>query len=107
MNDEINRQLIDKAIHYDIAAMRRLLDAGADFNAIDPDEGSTFFSEAVYSGVSRDCVAEMLLLGASPNVAPSIGGTPLIYAVWHFDFVLVEMLLDSGADPNTPGYIEE
>ena len=107
MKHELNRQLVDAALHYDRDAMQRLLAAGADFNAVDPEEGTTPFSEALYNGVSQDCLHEMLQFGADPNVAPTIGGTPLIYAVWGLDFVLLQILLDRGADPNTPGFIDE
>jgi hypothetical protein len=83
-----------------------LLGAGADFNAVDS-EGTIPFSEALYHGVSRDCLYEMLQFGADPNVAPTIDGTPLIFAVWAFDFSLLQTLLEEGADPNTQGYINE
>ncbi len=107
MNKDTQKRLVDAAIHYDYDAMRQLLAEGADFNAVDPADGSTPFSEAIYFGVSHDCIADMLRLGAKPDVGPTIGGTPLIYAVWGLDFILIQMLLDAGADPNTPGYIDE
>jgi len=107
VNKDIKERLVEAAIHYDCDSMRQLLAEGADFNAVDPAEGTTPFSEAVYFGASRDCITDMLRLGAKPDVGPSIGGTPLIYAAWGLDFTLIEMLLDAGADPNTPGYIDE
>jgi len=107
MKHELNRQLVDAAIHCDRDAMQRLLAAGADFNAVDPDEGTTPFSEALSRGVSEDCLHEMLQFGADPNVAPTIGGTPLIFAVWALNFTLLQILLDRGAEPNTPGFIDD
>ena len=107
MKRNLNKQLIDAAIHYDFAAMKRLLAGGADFNALDPDEGDTIFTEAISHGASRDCIIDMIRLGANPNVPRAVGATPLILAVWALDLPLLQMLLDAGADLNTPGFIEE
>ena len=107
MKPDLNNQLTHAALHYDCDAMRQLLADGADFNAVDGEEGTTAFSEALYHGVSRDCLHTMLQLGANPNVASTKGGTPLIFAVWALDFPLLQTLLDAGADPNTIGYNDE
>jgi len=106
-NCNLHEELVDAAIHYDVPRMKALLAKGADFNAIDPEEGETAFTQVIYNGVSHDCVREMLRLGANADVPPSIGGTPLIYAVWSLDILLLTTLLDAGANPNTAGFLED
>jgi len=106
-SENLNEQLIDAAVHYDVEKMKTLLSKGADFNAVDSEEGTTAFAEAIATGVSHDCVFEMLSLGANADVQPTTGGTPLIFAVWKLDILLLKRLLEAGANPNTPGYLED
>jgi hypothetical protein len=107
VQSDLNRQLGDAIYHYDHEAIKRLLAAGADFNVVDPEEGTTPFSEALYHGLSRDCVSDVLQMGANPDVASTKGGTPLIFAVWQLDFPLLQALLEAGAKPNTLGYTDD
>ncbi len=80
-----------------IAVLRRLLEAGADFGATD-EAGNTALVYAVRGG---DAAAVSLLLeaGAPVNEGNREGATPLIEATFSPD--VLRLLLDAGADVNT------
>jgi pectate lyase len=81
----------------DCAAVRALLEDGADINAHD-DNGRTALHVAVLNG-DKDTAALLLEAGASPNVRGASGYTPLYYAVWKNDTKTTALLLANGADP--------
>lgn len=81
--------------------VRRLLAAGADPNGA-TDEGITPLMIAAQSG-DRDIVTELLRAGADVNRVASTGGTALHRAVgMSVNAVIVQDLLEAGADPNLP-----
>jgi ankyrin repeat protein len=90
----------------DLAAVRQLLDAGADVNAKEPDSifgsGDTVLMVSVYSGTktSIDVVQALLDAGADVNGADSGGTTALMKAAIIGDVHLARLLLEAGADVN-------
>ena len=91
--------LVDAARSGDLAAVRSLLNGGADPNAVAPD-GST----AVHWAVHRDSL-EMLnaLLGAGarPDRPTRYNVAPLTLAAENGNALLIERLLAAGADADT------
>lgn len=104
----------------DIAAIRSLVQAGADVNQTD-DQGGTALSWAARGGRAlgpHDCrdesadrpevIRALLALGAKPNMQDtrpdgfgrSSGWTPLFVALHHEQFESAAVLLEGGADPN-------
>lgn len=86
----------------DLAEMRRLLDGGADVNALDPN-GNTPLKYAS----AEPCLEAIRLLiarGADVNLADNRGFTPLHCAAGHGFYEealeMVEALIASGADVN-------
>ncbi len=82
----------------DSAELERLLDAGADVDAPEPD-GATALHWAVHDD---DLEAAGLLLeaGADASRANEIGATPLFLASINGNDAMIELLLEHGADPN-------
>jgi uncharacterized protein len=104
----------------DVAAIRQLVDEGADVNAVD-DMGATALHWAARGGhrpgphpcrvedpARPDVIAALLALGADPNVQDrrpkgfgrSSGWSPIFVAVDHGQFESARVLLEHGADPN-------
>jgi ankyrin repeat protein len=84
--------------------IKRLIEAGADPNAVDhshPDRRNCL----QYAVVKRDGQSVEILLeaGADVNAADIQGATPLIQAVRSADAKIVLTLLKAGADPNAKG----
>jgi ankyrin repeat protein len=89
--------LHDAAASGSEAAVRRLIDAGADPRAVD-DYGTTPLHLACRRG-SIGIARLLLAAGASPDAANSAGATPLHEAASTGDAILVRLLLDHGASP--------
>ncbi len=82
------------------AAMRLLLEAGADASIQDKWKQTPLISAA---GVSHNRPAVRLLLerGADTEIATPHGGTPLNYAAGWGDLPIINALLQKGANPNS------
>ncbi len=90
--------LVDAARHADAAAVRALLDGGADAAAAAVD-GTTALHWASYRDAAD--AAELLLgAGADANAATDLGVTPLWLACENGNAAMVGRLLRAGADPN-------
>lgn len=91
-------RLADAAEKRDSAALKKILEAGADANAAQVD-GTTALHWAVYH---EDEPAATLLLraGAKPNAVNRYGVPPLALACTNGNVRLVKLLLAAGADAN-------
>jgi ankyrin repeat protein len=104
----------------DIAAIREIVNGGADINSAD-DSGATALYWAARGGhplglhqchgedpARPEVIATLIELGADPNiqdrrpkgVGRSSGWTPLFVAMHHEQFKSAQVLLERGADPN-------
>ena len=92
--------LADAAKRADWAAVRTLLDAGADVDAREGD-GSTALHWASYRD-NREIAALLIRAGADVDAANDLGVTPLWAACENGSSAMVETLLGAGADPNVP-----
>ena len=91
-------RLADAAENGDTAAVRSLLDAGADVNSAQAD-GTTALHWAAYHDDSD--IAELLVRsGADVNAENAYGVPPLSLACTNRNTALVKLLLDVGADAN-------
>ena len=112
--------LQDAAWRGDVAAIKQLVDEGADVNALD-DMGATALYWAARGGHPLgphhcqseepgrpEVIAALIALGADPNIQDrrpkgfgrSSGWTPLFVALHHEQFTSARMMLEHGADPN-------
>jgi ankyrin repeat protein len=91
--------LADAAERQDTAAIRRLIEQGANPNVWQAD-GMTALHWAVYHD---DLETAKLLVGAKADakVANRYGVTPLAIACTNGNAAIVELLLEAGADPNS------
>jgi ankyrin repeat protein len=80
----------------DIAAVKRLLDAGASPNERDANGTPALMAATLYAGA--DCLKLLLDRGADPNGANSAGATPLMWAIPNL--AKVKLLVEHGADVN-------
>ncbi|XP_014679678.1 PREDICTED: putative ankyrin repeat protein RF_0381 [Priapulus caudatus] len=79
--------------------VRLLLEAGADPNVTETENGKTPLMEAAWEG--KEAVVQMLLShGADANAANSYGETSLHHAARSGQLDIVRLLLEAGADPN-------
>ena len=90
--------IVQAAKSGDKAALRALLQKGADVNAADAD-GSTALLWASYSD-ETESAGVLIRAGAKVNAATDLGVTPLWAASQNGSAPMVRMLLASGANPN-------
>ena len=90
--------LVTAAERGDQAAVRTLLQTGADLHAARAD-GLTALHAAVYAD-HLDVVDALLRAGAKAGAADRYGVTPLYLAAVNGSATMVRRLLDAGADPN-------
>jgi ankyrin repeat protein len=91
--------LADAAQQQDQAAISRLLEAGADIQAVQPD-GTTALHWAAYHD-DVPTAQRLVRAGAKVTAANRYGVTPLSLACTNGSAAMVELLLEAGADPNT------
>jgi hypothetical protein len=87
-----------KAAQPDYERIKALLDVGANFNEVDPEDGETVFSRFVED--HHHPITDFLSMGAKLSVPGHRGFHPLIYAVLGVNYGLLRTLLEHGADPN-------
>ena len=92
--------LADAARRGDWAAVRTLLEEGADVDAREGD-GSTALHWASYRD-DREAAARLIRAGADVDAANDLGVTPLWAACENGSSAMVEILLGAGADPDVP-----
>src|SRR3954466_14328942 len=80
----------------DLAALTRLLDAGAELDLRDA-RGYSPLMLAAYSG-SAEAVVLLLERGADPNTSDAAGNSVLMGAAFKGQLELVELLLNAGAN---------
>ena len=88
----------DAAMQSDNATLQRLIQQGADVNAIQSD-GATALHWAAYHG-DADMVRSLLEAGANPGIANRNGSTPMWLAAERGEASVLEALLNGGADAN-------
>ena len=91
-------RLVDAAAEQDVAALRALLEDGADANASRPDGATALLWAAHWDDL--EMVELLLRAGADPNAADDHGVTPLMRASENASPGMVDALLDAGADPD-------
>lgn len=82
------------------AAVERLLDAGADANAVSSNSLRNTPLHAAVAGGHREAALRLLERGAGVNVADAGGHTPLHIAAETGDVPVVKAMLARGADPH-------
>ena len=80
----------------DVDEVRKLIAAGSDVNAREPD-GTSAVLWAAHQG-SPELVSLLVKAGADPNAANNFGVTPLLEASRYGDAATIKALLDGGAD---------
>jgi ankyrin repeat protein len=80
-----------------------LLDAGADIDAVDENDGTALQSAALAGKV--DAVKLLLDRGANPNLGAGRWENPVTAAANNNTPEIMLLLLTAGADPNTPGIL--
>jgi uncharacterized protein len=90
----------DAAMRGDKAALRTLLEKGANVNAAQSD-GATAVHWAVYRG-DMEMLKMLTAAGADVKVANRNGSTPLWLAATAGDTAIIRALLDAGASANEP-----
>ncbi|WP_282942237.1 ankyrin repeat domain-containing protein [Paenibacillus sp. RC67] len=94
------RPLHYASLHGHVAAVKLLLQRGADPNAPerDADNGGSLWSAA--KGNHKECVTVLLEYGANPNAVVEAGGNPLFIALHEGHDSLVKLLYTHGAAAN-------
>ena len=83
----------------DIAEVKRLLDDGANPNAVNNYYDATALIYAAFNGFA-EIVKLLLSTGANPNAVDKWGKTALMHAAFYGHAEIVKMLLSAGANPN-------
>ncbi|NLD92623.1 MAG: ankyrin repeat domain-containing protein [Fibrobacter sp.] len=87
----------------DLASVKKIVNDGADINAIDS-RGRTALFEAAWGGYN-DIVKFLLDNGANANLADSTGYTPVMRAAEEGHDSVVATLVQKGADVNVHGKV--
>lgn len=90
----------------DIAAVRQLIEQGVDLDAFD-ELGKTPLH---YAAENERLEVATLLLSSGANVNAhderTIGNTPLAEVSGHCSLAMARLLVDAGADPTIPGWMQ-
>ena len=92
--------LADAARHADWAAVRTLLEEGADVDAREGDDSTALHWASYWD--NREVAALLIRAGAEIDAANDLGVTPLWAACENGSSAMVETLLGAGADANMP-----
>ena len=110
-NDTTTQELLDAATAGDFEQVRRLVQAGADLNALDDGEtlldrvASALTLLASVPAFAADMLRLLLQLGADPNRPGDEGMTALHTTMLAQNIELMRILLEGGAEPNgMPGF---
>ncbi len=102
---QLDKQLFDELFEIDInkAKLRRLVEKGANPNAIDPETEQPFLTEAVETLVDEEAeLLEFIIsLGANPHTDVE-GVSALVAAIWEQKIQMVATLLRCGAKAREP-----
>jgi bla regulator protein BlaR1 len=95
-NPFLSRAIVEAADEGDIAAVRQLLDSGANVNAVVSGDGSPLIAAA--RGGYLELVQLLLDRGADINLVVEGDGSPLIMAAREGHLQIASLLLDRGAE---------
>ncbi len=97
--DDDLKPLLRAVRHGNYAAVKKMLENGADVNLVQHGEG-TPLTMSIRSGELK--IAQLLMeKGANPNLGTESDGHPLWLAARKGDVALVQLLISKGADVNT------
>jgi len=101
-----NEQLHFAAQDGDFAGVKQLINEGAPLNAFD-ETGNTPLHYAV-ENEHLDIVKFLISVGADVNAhdESQIGNTPLAAVAAKCSLAMAKLLLDAGADPTIPGWMQ-
>ncbi|PLB36535.1 ankyrin repeat domain-containing protein [Aspergillus candidus] len=97
--------LLLATIRFDDESVKTLLEAGADPNARDWNNGTALIDSVI--GYRRDSVRLLLEYGADVDARADYGGRPLYLAARYGDLEITSLLLDYGADIDLPATSNE
>lgn len=101
----LDKALFDELLEIDInlPRLRKLIAQGANPNALEPETGQTFLTEAVETLIDEeaDILALIIELGADPQCDIE-GVNPLVSAIWEQKIEMVKVLLRCGAKARLP-----
>ena len=105
MDEDMDQKLFEAVEAGDITELQRLIDAGADVNAMDY-YGDTVLRLASKNG-NVDCVKALIAAGANLNMQDMSGKTILMIAAENQDFALMSLIIDAGADLYLSGNVPD
>jgi ankyrin repeat protein len=103
---ELDRQLAEVVSLGDFQTVAFLVLQGANLNATG-EQGETLFTRAIKECPHRDYIHKLLELGGVADAPSCAGITPLVACVYQNDFLLVRLMLQRGANPNTVVYNQD